>query len=378
MPHRETWRLLKKNFRAGVSSLGNYLSNRAKIHLFHDFTLKPLIATYYVTHRCNLKCLYCTEKYSDRDTVDVDTRGACEILRKIRKEMSIIYFTGGEPLVRPDIVEIVAEARRLKFYPIYLGTNGLLLPLRDKVVDLVDRLVISLDSMDAENWDIILNAGRGQAHRIYEIIRHYAARQEERDFTIMINCVITKTSIEQVHKVMEFCFDHNLLFSPVSATVDSLPDPSLMRMPEYQRLVRHILDLKEQGYHILGTVESIETLLLGKKFPCFATLSPHIYPNGDVFYPCQPLERIGGNLMQLESVTATYKEGEKKFGKWHECWRGCTLNCYVLNSYYMNHFWDQIVKESLMQFAMGPAHPTRVGRPRRGGVLPLPEPSGSD
>jgi hypothetical protein len=152
---------------------------------------------------------------------------------------------------------------------------------------------------------------------------------------------------------MDFCFENNIVFAPVSATVDSLADPSLISLPAYRRLVQDILERKRRDCQILGTLESLEVLLMGKKYPCYAMISPHIYPNGDLFYPCQPLGRIAGNLLQFESTTAIYHEGERKFGKMGECRRGCALNCYVFSSFFIRHLWDQVAKESVIQFAFG-------------------------
>lgn len=368
--HDSRWQVFRKNLRGAVQAVLSYRANRRRIAL-GDYKLRPLIGSYYVTHRCNLKCVYCTEHYPIRKTEDVDTAGALEILRRLRREMSAIYFTGGEPLVRPDIVEIAREAHRLKYFPIYLGTNGLLLPLRDKVLDYVDRLVISLDSMNAVAWDAILNAGSGQARRIYDVIRHYAREQRRRRISIMINCVIAQDTIEQAYHVMEFCFRNDVVFAPVSATSDSLADRGLLARADYQRLVSHILELKRRGYPILGSGDSIRTLLLGRPFPCYATAVPHVYPNGDVFYPCQPLGRIGGNLLELGSIQAVYEEGERKFGEWKECWRGCALNCYVLTAFYMHHFWDQMVLESIAQIAMQPGTGKRL--PSEAALEPLYE-----
>lgn len=368
--HDTRFQTFRKNLRGAIHAIRTHRENRRRVAR-GDFKLRPLVGTYYVTHRCNLKCRYCTEHYPIRDTVDLDTEGAYEVLARLRREMSAIYFTGGEPLVRPDIVDIVREARRLQFFPIHLGTNGLLLPLRDQALDYVDRLVISLDSMDAHGWDRVLNAGPGQARRIYEIIAHYARNQRSRRISILVNCVISGDSIDQAYQVMEFCFRHDVVFAPVSATSDSLPDRRLLARPDYQRLVRHIVELKRRGYPILGSKDSIETLLLGRPFPCYATSVPHVYPNGDVFYPCQPLGRIGGNLLELGSVAAAYREGERKFGEWKECWRGCALNCYVLTAYYLNHFWDQLVLESVAQFAMQPGTGKRL--PAEAALEPLYE-----
>ena len=332
-----------------------------------------------ITDRCNFRCVYCMPReVFGRDYAFLERRELLsfeEIARVARVFAGLglrtVRITGGEPLVRPDIVAIVREAHRLNFFPIYLGTNGLLLPLRDKALDYVDRLVISLDSMNATAWDDLLNAGPGQARRIYDIIAHYARNQRRRHISIMINCVITPDSIAETYRVMEFCFRHDVVFAPVSATTDSLPDRELHARPDYQRLVRHIVELKRRGYPILGSNESIETLLLGRPFPCYATAVPHVYPNGDVFYPCQPLGRIGGNLLELGSIQAAYREGERKFGAWKECWRGCALNCYVLTAYYMHNFWDQMVLDSIAQFAMQPGTGKRL--PAEAALEPLYE-----
>jgi MoaA/NifB/PqqE/SkfB family radical SAM enzyme len=368
--HDTRWQMLRKNLRGAISAILTHRANLRRIAR-DDYKLRPLIGSYYVTHRCNLKCNYCTEHYPIRDTVDLETEGAFAVLARMRREMDAIYFTGGEPLVRPDIVEILRQAHRLNFFPIYLGTNGLLLPLRDKVLDYADRVVISLDSTNPDAWDGVLGAGPGQARRIYDIIAHYARHQRRRHISLMVNCVITGETISDVYRVMEFCFRHDVVFAPVAAAADSLPDRELFARPDYQRLVRHIVELKRRGYPILGSIESTETLLLGRPFPCYATTLPHVYPNGDVFYPCQPLGRIGGNLLELGSIQAVYEEGERKFGPWKECWRGCALNCYVLTNYYMHHFWDQMVLESVGQFAMQPGTGKRL--PAEAALEPLYE-----
>ena len=90
-----------------------------------------------------------------------------------------------------------------------------------------------------------------------------------------------------------------------------------------------------------------------------------------MFYPCQPLGRIGGNLLELGAIQAAYREGERKFGAWKECWSGCALNCYVLTAYYMHNFWDQMVLDSIAQFAMQPGTGKRL--PAEAALEPLYE-----
>jgi len=119
-----------------------------------------------VTDRCNLRCSYCLPEdadfpFGDRDFLrpeEIETIAGALVRLGIRR----LRLTGGEPLVRKDILEI---ARRLKALPgvenLALSTNGTELarlagPLRAAGVD---RVNISLDSLDAERFRAITRRG---------------------------------------------------------------------------------------------------------------------------------------------------------------------------------------------------------------------------
>ena len=65
--------------------------------------IDPISAIFYITHRCNLECHYCTQKSPDVTSEELSTAKTIELLRRIRTELSSLYITGGEPLVRPDV-----------------------------------------------------------------------------------------------------------------------------------------------------------------------------------------------------------------------------------------------------------------------------------
>jgi MoaA/NifB/PqqE/SkfB family radical SAM enzyme len=109
---------------------------------------KPLQCSLYVTDQCNLDCAYCTEYDNSRPHPPLADLVAW--LRKIRQLGTIrVALVGGEPLVHPDIVEVVLEARRLGFAT-SLTTNGFLLT-RSLVNDLeragLEVMQISVDRM---------------------------------------------------------------------------------------------------------------------------------------------------------------------------------------------------------------------------------------
>ena len=109
-----------------------------------------------VTDRCNLRCRYCMPEQVEFlprseiltfEEIERVTRVACRLgIRKVR-------ITGGEPLVRRNVTDLVARLRRLpELEEIALTTNGLL--LADHAAALkeagLDRLNISLDSVRPE------------------------------------------------------------------------------------------------------------------------------------------------------------------------------------------------------------------------------------
>ena len=55
---------------------------------------------------------------------------------------------------------------------------------------------------------------------------------------------------------------------------------------------------RERKQPINGTPKLLRTVLEFGDFKCFPTMFPRVYPNGDVFYPCEPLKKIAGNLLQ--------------------------------------------------------------------------------
>src|SRR5258707_6346282 len=133
-----------KNFRL-------YFRNGWRRHILRSKVVAPYAVTFYVTHKCNLACSYCTQKEPDVFSDELDTAGTIELLRRIRKESDSIVITGGEPTLRSDIEEIVAAARfACKFRSVLLITNGTLLDRQAGILGGVTGLVVSLDALAAD------------------------------------------------------------------------------------------------------------------------------------------------------------------------------------------------------------------------------------
>jgi MoaA/NifB/PqqE/SkfB family radical SAM enzyme len=66
---------------------------------------------------------------------------------------------------------------------------------------------------------------------------------------------------------------------------------------------------------------------------------PRVYPNGDVFYPCEPLRKVAGNLLRDGSLKKIFSRGKKIYGDIPPCQGVCYLFGNVLSHYYVNDFW---------------------------------------
>src|SRR5271155_4468542 len=72
-----------KNFRL-------YFRNGWRRHILGTKVVAPYAVTFYVTHKCNLACSYCTQKEPDVFSNELSTKQTIHLLKKIRRETDSI------------------------------------------------------------------------------------------------------------------------------------------------------------------------------------------------------------------------------------------------------------------------------------------------
>lgn len=118
-----------------------------------------------VTGRCQLRCTYCTPDW--RPTREEQTQLSCsQIVRFVRVlgehfGLTKVHLTGGEPLLRPDVVNLVEQLNGLNVPDVALTTNGQRLaelagPLHRAGLR---RVNVSLDSVDEGAYSTITRGG---------------------------------------------------------------------------------------------------------------------------------------------------------------------------------------------------------------------------
>ena len=120
-----------------------------------------------LTDLCNLRCVYCMppEGVAKRTHEQILSLEEIGEIARTAAELGVtkIRLTGGEPLVRRGILSLCRELRRIPtLRELALTTNGLLLPGMAAALKEagVDRVNISLDTLDPEKYRRITRGGR--------------------------------------------------------------------------------------------------------------------------------------------------------------------------------------------------------------------------
>jgi MoaA/NifB/PqqE/SkfB family radical SAM enzyme len=320
-----------KNFRL-------YFQNAWRRHVLRTKVVAPYAVTFYVTHKCNLACSYCTQKEPDVFSDELPTAETIQLLGRIRKETDSIVITGGEPTLRSDIEEIVDAARfRSKFRSVLLITNGTLLDRKPRILSAVTGLVVSLDALAADPTNPLSKPAA--LPKVLENL-DFAKERLGNPRRVTISTVIEEWNLREAEKLLDWCGEQGFVFAAQSAQMEKMPNLALLRNPRYQELVDKIITRRKAGTQpINGTPRTIETLLRFGDFQCYPTMFPRVYPNGDVFYPCEPLRKIAGNLLRDGSLRKIFARGKKMYGEIPPCQGICYLFGNVLSHYYVNDFW---------------------------------------
>jgi MoaA/NifB/PqqE/SkfB family radical SAM enzyme len=321
-----------------LKNFKHYFQNLYRREILRTDIVVPYAAVFYTTHKCNLECTYCTQKEPDVFSQELPTAQTIALLRTIRRETDSILFTGGEPLLRSDVEDLVEAAKhQAKFRSVLLVTNGTLLHKRRRLFASLDGLIVSLDALTADLGNP--KSKPGVLARVLENLQ-LARSQMPRPGDITISTVIEEWNIAEIERILEFCGEQGFVFATQTALHEKLPNLRLKQNPRYQALVEKIVACRrERKQPINGTPKLLRTVLEFGDFKCFPTMFPRVYPNGDVFYPCEPLKKIAGNLLTDGSFKKVFARGRKLYGEIPDCRAICHLFGNVVSSYYVKDFW---------------------------------------
>jgi PqqA peptide cyclase len=162
----------------------------------------PLTLIAEVTHRCPLHCVYCSNPLELTGTsTELSTEEWTSVFQQAGKlGMLHAHFTGGEPLARPDLTELIAAARAAGLYT-NLITSGI--GLKDQRLQALigaglDHIQISFQDSreEAANW---IAGAKAHAHKI-ELSR--AIKRHKIAFTV--NLVVHRQNLDHLEDMIAF------------------------------------------------------------------------------------------------------------------------------------------------------------------------------
>lgn len=164
-----------------------------------------------VTSACNLRCAYCLseEHHADLPQSHPMSIGDMERLVSTLARLGInkIRFTGGEPLLRGDIAELVGIAKRTPgIQTVSLTTNGVLLHRHiDALLDAgLDSLNLSIDTLDRERYRAIT-----RRDSFGQVSANLQTLLERQVMPVKLNVVMMRgINSDEICRFMEFTRDH--------------------------------------------------------------------------------------------------------------------------------------------------------------------------
>lgn len=155
---------------------------------------RPVLVHFEVTMRCNARCDFCDYWKTDRSARASELKSFADAARHFRPMM--ITFTGGEPLLRPDLEDIVAEVgRAVPITWMSVITHGAMLSVQ-RAQSLWDagmaQFCVSLDFLDERHDDA--RGIPGLAARILRTVPELV----ERGMTVRFNTVIKRENIDDI------------------------------------------------------------------------------------------------------------------------------------------------------------------------------------
>lgn len=211
------------------------------------------------TAGCNLACVHC-RRLDVAQTLcrdDLSTAEALGLIRSLPQTgRPILVFSGGEPLMRPDVFDLASEATHLGL-PIALATNGTIMDeqVARRIVDVGFRRVsISFDGPDAQTHDQF----RGIDGAFESSVRGFTLLREH-GMSVQMNTTVAKHNYQKLDQMYQLALDlgadalHIFMLVPVGCGM-SLSEEIMLSPEEYEKALHWIYDRSLEGkLHLKAT-----------------------------------------------------------------------------------------------------------------------------
>jgi MoaA/NifB/PqqE/SkfB family radical SAM enzyme len=277
------------------------------------WTHKPILLTHSLTSKCNCKCKICHVWRKENNTQEMTTHEIFRMLDEARKLNFVAYLAfGGEPLMRPDVMDVLEHAHSLGLYTSMI-TNGTYLPDKaEEIAKVVDLTWVSLDYYSEYH-----DAMRGLEGAFKNAIKGITKLRNEGG-KIAINCVLSKLNRNAVGKMARLAQDlHVKLAFDTMEIFPGVNEEHALSRVEYEPLFLDILKLKKLGYPILNSYEFIKHFTNPMEYSCAQPrVFIEVYENGEIRpFWCRKNNHVLGDLHKQSLSDVLHSGPFEEFAK---------------------------------------------------------------
>jgi MoaA/NifB/PqqE/SkfB family radical SAM enzyme len=311
--------------------VGNYLRNLGSVALGREPS-RPLLFSYYVTHRCAWSCVYCCDgsgaPFKEDEVQELSTADAGQLLAILRRAADTLDITGGEPMMRRDLEAVLEKARSLGFRTA-LNTKGVGLPDRPEVLRFTDVLALSVDALDPAVLTAVMGGKPRVAEGVIEALRFAMAERGRFGTRVVLSTVATPDNLDEAGRVLAYTVENRLGFHISPQIVGTAVHPALRDNPRYRRLMEDVLTAKRHGAAVLGVAGYYRGVRDFSRFQCHPLLMPTIRPDGRMYYPCLESGRSEVNLLEAGAHRAALVQSRRSRGPVPDCSDCCHVFCHM-------------------------------------------------
>ncbi len=270
----------------------------------------PYIISWNLTYSCNLRCRHCYIDASRKMPGELSREEAMRVLDEIADvhPETMLILSGGEPLLRPDLEDLVTRSAELGMMPV-LGTNGTLLS-PEKARRLAKRglagVGISLDSLLSARHDDF----RGKKNSWNEAVEGIRSAREA-GLEAQVQITLTRDNWKELPDVIRFSKELGSRAITVFFLVCTGRGQDLVDLSpeEYEEVLGFLAGLKSEGIMVRPRCAPVYRRVLAQRDPdsillksdagrCMAAKNYcRITPEGNVT-PCPYMPASGGNLRE--------------------------------------------------------------------------------
>lgn len=308
---------------------GNYLLNLLGVQ-------RPLLASWYATHRCPRRCPHCSDgagaPFAADPRPELDTAAACALVDAIAHDCDTLDVTGGEPLLRPDLGAILARAQRRGLRTV-LNTRSASICARPEVLAASDVVVFGLDACDPDAVGAATGEDAASGAAMLAAVAGLEAERPRQRHRLVLSCVARPGRLADCDAVLARAVAGGLGFHCSPQLVGSAIHPALAPDPGWPALAERIRQARLAGHGVLGCDAYHQGVRDLRPYRCRPELMPTIDPLGRLWHPCLETGRAEIDVVAAGSLRAAMRQA----GAAPRCGRSCPIFCHMALSLLQSH-----------------------------------------